>query len=272
MGNRRVKALIITGFGLNCERETALAFEWAGAQAEKIHLNDLLDGRRCLSEFHILAFIGGFSFGDHIGAGTVFANRLRFRMRKELEAFVRDGRLVLGICNGFQTMARLGLVPALEDRLFEPQVALAANEHGVFRDAWVELRAEPNCPCIFTKGMDRISLPIRHGEGRFVARDPETLRKIEEAGLVALRYVDPGTGEPTQQFPHNPNGSWNAIAGVCDPTGRLFGLMPHPEAYILPWHHPQWRRQKTEGRLPSEGLGLQIFRNAVRFAEENLVG
>jgi len=270
-GEREVRALVITGFGLNCERETARAFELAGARAEQVHLNDILAGLRRLDEFHILALIGGFSFGDHLGAGAVFANRLRARLRSQLEEFIGSGRLIIGICNGFQTLARLGLVPALDGRLFEPQVALALNDRGVFRDAWVTVRAEKNCPCVFTRGVDVLSLPIRHGEGRFVARDRRTLERVEEEGLAALRYVDPQTGEPAQEFPHNPNGSWNAIAGVCDPTGRVFGMMPHPEAYLAPWNHPLWTRQRAEGALPAEGGGLAIFRNAVAFAREHFL-
>ena len=270
MHKKDVKALIITGFGLNCEKETAAAFRAAGATPEKVHLNDLLDGQRQLSEFHVLAFIGGFSFGDHIGAGTVFANRVKYRMRAELEAFVRDGRLVVGICNGFQTITRLGLVPAIGGKLFEQQVALAQNEQGTFRDDWILLKGNPASPCVFTKGIDLLPLPIRHGEGRFVPRDTALRKELEAQNLVCLRYADPETGEPTDKFPHNPNGSVNAIAGICDPTGRIFGLMPHPEAYLSPFNHPHWTRQKLEGVLPAQGLGLQLFSNAVDFAAANL--
>lgn len=270
MNTPAVKALVITGFGLNCENETAAAFAAAGAQAARVHLNDLLDGHRSLREFHILAFIGGFSFGDHIGAGTVFANRVKHRMRGQLEEFVRAGRLVIGICNGFQTITRLGLVPVLGGRLFEQQVALAQNAQGVFRDDWVTLRADPASPCVFTRGLDRLPLPVRHGEGRFVPADAATLQALQDQNLVCLRYADPESGEPTDAFPHNPNGSVDAIAGICDPSGRIFGLMPHPEAYLSPFNHPQWPRQKRAGALPAEGLGLAIFRNAVTFAATHL--
>ncbi len=267
----KVRALIITGFGLNCERETAAAFAAAGATPEQVHLNDFLSGARSLDEFHILAFIGGFSFGDHIGAGTVFANRLRYRMQEQLQAFVESGRLVIGICNGFQTITRLGLVPAVTGTRFEQQVALAQNTQGVFRDAWVMLRGNPDSPCVFTRGIDLLPLPIRHGEGRFVARDAALLEQMEQANLVAVRYADPESGEPTMEFPHNPNGSVNAIAGVCDPTGRIFGLMPHPEAYLSPFNHPHWTRQKINDVLPEKGLGQALFDNAVAFAAENLL-
>jgi phosphoribosylformylglycinamidine synthase len=265
-----VKALVITGFGLNCEAETACAFKAAGAAVERIHLNDILDGRRHLSEFHILAFIGGFSFGDHIGAGIVFANRVKCRMREQLEAFVNDGKLIIGICNGFQTITRLGLVPALGGDYFTQESALAQNSQGVFRDAWITLRVEPDSPCVFTRGLDVIPLPIRHGEGRFVARDDALLAELERRNQVVVRYADPESDEPTMEFPHNPNGSANAIAGICDPSGRIFGLMPHPEAYLSPFNHPHWTRQKINGVLPERGLGQQIFDNAVDFAAQNL--
>lgn len=259
----QVRALIITGYGLNCERETACAFRQAGAQADPVHLKDILSGERSLSDYHILAFIGGFSFGDHLGAGTVFANRVRRRMRDDLEQFVDAGKLIIGICNGFQTLTRIGLVPGLDGVRFEPRVALAENTQGIFRDAWIEVAAESASPCVFTRGLGRLPLPIRHGEGRFVADSPETLRKLEQQNLVALRYVDPATGEPAESFPHNPNGSENAIAGICDPSGRIFGLMPHPEAYLSAYNHPHWQRQQIDGTLPEHGLGLAIFKNAV---------
>ena len=266
-----VKALIITGFGLNCERETAAAFRLAGATPELVHLNDLLAEPARLAEFHVLAFIGGFAFGDHLGAATVFANRLKYRLRAPLERFVTSGRLVIGICNGFQTIARLGLVPAAGGAYFEQQAALAQNSQGVFRDAWVILSANPNSPCVFTRGIDMIPLPVRHGEGRFVARDETLLNALESENLVAVRYVDPEDCLPTEEFPHNPNGSARGIAGVCDPTGRVFGLMPHPEAYLSPYNHPHWTRQKLNGVLPEKGLGLRVFENAVAFAASELV-
>lgn len=262
-----VKTLIITGFGLNCERETAAAFRQAGSEPEQVHLNDLLSGERRLDEFHILAFIGGFSFGDHLGAGTVFANRVRQRLQTQLEDFVGGGKLVIGICNGFQTITRLGLVPALDGIEAAPRVALAENQQGVFRDAWVELKVEPDSPCVFTKCIDRLPVPIRHGEGRVVVESDELLDELERRNLIPVRYADPGTGEPARDFPHNPNGSVNAIAGICDPSGRVFGLMPHPEAYLSPYNHPHWQRQKIERTLPEKGLGQAVFENAVRFAE-----
>ena len=258
-----VKALVITGFGLNCERETAAAFELAGATAEQVHLNDLIAGKRTLAEFHILAFIGGFSFGDHLGSGTVFANRVKFHLRDQLEKFVADGKLVIGICNGFQTLTRLGMLPALDGDYFTQTVALAHNDCGTFRDDWCRLKVNPACPCVFTRGMDLIRLPLRHGEGKFVA-DAPTLAAIESRDLVAVRYADAG-GNPATEFPENPNGSLNSIAGICDPTGRVFGLMPHPEAFLSPYNAPDWTVARDEKRLPEKGDGVTFFENAVRF-------
>ncbi len=265
----RVKALIITGLGLNCQKETAIAFEQAGAESSQIHLNDLLENPSKLNEFQILAFIGGFSFGDHLGSGTVLANRIKYGLRAELESFIESGKLVIGICNGFQTITRLGIVPALKG-LFDQEVALQHNDCGTFRDNWVTLSVEQDSNCIFTKGIHVLPVPIRHGEGKFVAMDDDVLQQLEDGGHVAVRYADPITLEATQEFPNNPNGAQNAIAGICDKTGRVFGLMPHPEAYISPFNHPHWTQQKIDGTLPEEGLGMQIFRNAVEFAEAEL--
>jgi phosphoribosylformylglycinamidine synthase subunit PurQ / glutaminase len=265
-----VRALVITGFGLNCEAETAYSLGIAGATVEKVHLNDLIDGHVQVERFHILALIGGFSFGDHIGAGTVFANRLRHRLASQLEGYVRSGRLIIGLCNGFQVMVKLGLLPGFRGQYFQRKVSLVGNDSGVFRDAWIHLRANPQSPCVFTRGIETVYLPIRHGEGKFVTDNEATLQELLGNHQVALQYVDPETHKPTEAFPHNPNGSTAAIAGVCDPTGRIFGMMPHPEAYHTPYHNPHWTRLKVAGRLPAEGAGLRIFRNGVDFARAEL--
>ena len=268
MDRSQVKVLVITGVGLNCEKETAAAFSSCGASPEKIHLNDLLSGKRSPEEFHILAFIGGFSFGDHLGSGTVFANRVKYRLSEQLEKFISDGKLVIGICNGFQTLTRLGLVPALDGAYFTQQAALTENDCGVFRDDWVTLRADPESPCVFTKGLDTIRLPIRHGEGKFVA-EKDILAEIEKRHLAAVRYCAPDGSAP-HGFPENPNGSLNDIAGICNETGRIFGLMPHPEAFLSPYNAPDWQTMKFRHDLPAWGEGRAIFENAVDFAAENL--
>ncbi len=261
----------MTGFGLNCEAETSHALELAGAEVHRVHLNDLLDGLRSLGEFHLLAFIGGFSFGDHLGAGTVFATRMKHRMKDELDRFIRDGKLIIGLCNGFQTMVKLGLLPGFDGDYFRRSATLAWNDSGVFRDAWVRLVATPGSPCVFTKGIGTIDLPVRHGEGRFMTAGKGVMDRILRENLAALRYADPATGKPTVEFPHNPNGSAAGIAGVCDPTGRIFGMMPHPEAHLFPFNHPQWTRKKIDGSMPGEGEGAAVFRNGVAFARENLL-
>jgi len=259
---KTVKALIITGVGLNCEKETAKAFEMAGAETALIHLNDLINGEAALKDFDVLALIGGFSYGDHLGAGTVFANKLKFRLGEELKRFVENGGMAIGICNGFQTMTRLGLLPAFDGVDLEQKVALAHNDSSLFRDDWVNLRAEPKSPCVFTKGMDTLKLPIRHGEGKFTA-DNATLERLEKENLVALRYCAPDGGT-ANGFPENPNGSVNDIAAICDPTGRIFGMMPHPEAFLSAVNAPDWTRSDD---LPSEeAAGLAFFKNAVEHA------
>ena len=267
MNRKDAKALVITGFGLNCERETAAAFELVGLTAEQVHLNDLIAGARKLDEFQILAFIGGFSFGDHLGSGTVFANRVKFRLRDQLQQFVDDGKLIIGICNGFQTLTRLGMLPALDGDYFHQTVALANNDCGTFRDDWCRLAADPESPCVFTKGIKTVRLPLRHGEGKFVA-EPEILAEIRKRHLAAVRYID-DSGAPAAEFPANPNGSLDAIAGICDVTGRVFGLMPHPEAHLSPFNAPDWVAAKQEGRLPAEGDGVAFFRNAAAYIEAN---
>ena len=264
-----VKVLVITGFGLNCEKETTAAFENCGADVDQVHLNDILNGQRTLDEFHILAFIGGFSFGDHLGAGTVFANRVKFRLREQLEQFVKAGKLIIGICNGFQTLTRLGLVPALGGNYFTQEAALDHNDSGLFRDDWIYLKANPDSPCVFTKDIDFVHYPIRHGEGKFVAHGDE-LAKLEANNQVVFRYANSDETVATE-FPANPNGSLNSIAGICDETGRIFGLMPHPEAFLSPYNSPHWEKAVRDGVLPKEGAGQKIFRNAIEFVAENLI-
>ena len=243
-----VRALVLTGLGLNCEVETAQAFRLVGARADLVHLLDLLDGDAAgrLSDYRILAFAGGFAFGDHLGAGFVFANRIRWRLYDELLAFIDGGGLAIGICNGFQTMVRLGLLPGFDGDYRTPRATLAPNDRLGYWDTWVELAAEPASPC----------------EGKLLPADPEVAARLEANHQIALRYVD-AEGRPTESWPENPNGSPGGVAGICDPTGRLFGLMPHPDAYLYPFQHPQWPRRRFLGGAPQEGGGLVVFRNGV---------
>lgn len=261
---KRVRVLILTGLGLNCEAETEAAFAHVGASPEPVHLLDMLDGRaKRLTDYSIVVFIGGFAFGDHLGAGVVFANKIRWRLYDQLLDFIDRGGLALGICNGFQTMVRLGMLPGLDGDYRKPRATLAPNDRRGYRDAWVRLAFEARSPCVWTRGLAPMDLPSRHGEGKFLAESPALLERLEAAGQVAARYVGPD-GRPTEQWPYNPNGSPRGVAGICDPTGRLFGLMPHPDAYLYAFHHPQWhRRRRRERDGIEDGDGLAIFRNGV---------
>lgn len=266
----KVKALVIVGYGLNCEAETSHALEKAGAEVSRVHLNDLIEDKSRLAESHLLAFIGGFSFGDHIAGGRVFANRVKRSLRDAIMEFVERGGLIIGICNGFQTMVKMGLLPGFDNDYDTQRLTLTANDSSVFRNDWVRLKADPDSKCVFTQGVEYLDVPIRHGEGKLYIREDSYLDKLKSQGQVVFRYAHPETGEPTMDFPHNPNGSIDAIAAICDPTGRIFGLMPHPEAFSSPYNHPQWQRQKLEGTLPETGAGLQIFRNGVDYLNRSL--
>ena len=256
------RVLILTGNGLNCERESHFAWERVGADADLVHLHDILEEPKRLLSYQALMFIGGFSYGDHLGSGLAMALRVGNAMRDELDYFIDGGGLVLGVCNGFQVMVKLGLLPALDSGRFTQTLALMQNDCGTFQNRWVEVGIEPDSPCVFTRDIDRMQLPIRHGEGKVYTPVKTHLAAVESADCVACRYIDPQTGQPTQFFPMNPNGSLNAIAGLCDPTGRGFGLMPHPEASLLSCNHPHWK-ERGYCRTGEEGGGMTIFRNAV---------
>ena len=264
----RVKALVLTGYGLNCDHETAHSLELGGAAADRVHINSLIDGSVRLEDYRIMVFGGGFSWGDDHGAGVIQAVRIKTNLGDRIIAFVEAGNLVLGICNGFQALVNLGLLPGFDGDYRSRSVAMTANDGGNFRDQWVHLAVEADSACVFTRGMDRLELPIRHGEGKFTA-PPDTLQQLTDSGQVAVRYALPDGRPAGGRFPHNPNGSLNDIAGICDPSGRVFGLMPHPEAYNHFTNHPDWTRRKEiakrEGRSPQDELtpGIRMFRNAV---------
>lgn len=267
---KTVRALVLTGFGLNCDMETAYAFERAGAEARKVHINALIAGKAELDDFQILAFGGGFSWGDDHGAGVLQALKLKHHIGDKLLSFVEKGNLIIGICNGFQTLVNLGLLPGLHGNYQERSVALTWNDCGNFRDQWVRLAGNTSSPCVFTTGIDSIDLPVRHGEGKFVA-EPGILKQLMDNNQIVYRYAD-ADGHPAQgRFPLNPNGSVEDIAGICDPTGRIFGLMPHPEGYNHVTNHPDWPRTKESlkrsGEKASTDLapGLQLFRNGVDY-------
>jgi len=267
-----VNALVLTGYGLNCDHETAFALEQAGARAQRVHINALIEGAVRLEDFEILVFIGGFGWGDDHGAGVIQAVRLKTAMGARLVDFVASGRLVLGICNGFQALVNLGLLPGFDGDYRARAVALTANACGNFRDQWVRLQVDPQSVCVFTRGIREAELPVRHGEGRLYA-EPEVIRRLQSAGQVVLRYAGTDGRPAGGAFPHNPNGSVDDIAGICDPTGRVFGLMPHPEAYNDWTNHPDWMREREqarrEGRAFGVGptVGIRMFMNAVQYLQ-----
>lgn len=260
----KVNVLVLTGFGINCDLETARAFELAGATAVRVHLNDVINDAAYLERAQILAVPGGFSFGDDVASGKILANRMRYKLGEQLMQFVQQGKLAIGICNGFQVLVKMGILP-LFSKEFQQEVTLTHNNSNRFEDRWVHLQADKSA-CVWTEGVEKMELPIRHGEGKFICL-PEVMTKLESKNQVALRYATKGGGLAGGVYPDNPNGSMGDVAAICDPSGRIFGLMPHPEAFLNRLNHPRWTRES----LPEEGDGLKVFQNAVQFAEENLL-
>ena len=269
-----VRVAVLFGFGINCDRETAAVFDMVGGTSERLHVNHLVQGNRSLEEFDILAVPGGFSFGDHLGSGRLLGNRLRFALRDQLQKFVNSGKPIIGICNGFQALVKTGLLPGPENASLEPDLiqraSLTLNNTGRYEDRWVTLEFDSESPCIWTKGIQRIECPVRHGEGRFVMPTDAELDRLSTNHQLTVRYVDPltesglGLSDDLLPFPLSPNGSMRNIAGICDPTGLVFGLMPHPEAFYTMWLHPEHTSMNLEDD-EWEGSGLQIFRNAVEY-------
>ena len=251
----KVRALVLRAPGTNCDAETAFAFEQAGATASLVHINQFIRGEQRLSDYQIIAIPGGFTYGDDIAAGKVLANELKLKLGDDVLRFVEDGGLILGICNGFQVLMKAGILPRAEgDGL--PKLTLTDNDSGGFECRWVHLGVNKESPCIFTRGMDSLYLPVAHAEGKVVA-DPAVL-----PGLNVVVYYTDENGNRGASYPYNPNGSVNDIAGICDTSGRVFALMPHPERHIRGTQHPQWTRQGAK----EYGDGFQIFLNAVEWA------
>jgi phosphoribosylformylglycinamidine synthase len=247
--------LILRAPGANCDRELAFAFERAGARADLVHVNQLRADPGRLRDAQILAIPGGFSYGDDVAAGKILAAQLQNFLADAVREFRNAEKLVLGVCNGFQVLLKAGIImPADEDG---PLATLAHNTSGRFGDRWVELTATPG-KCVFLKGYESMLVPVAHGEGRFVCRKDWILKGFAQANQIVLRYAGPDV------FPHNPNGSEGQVAGLCDATGRVLGLMPHPERHALPTQHPRWHR---DGLKP-DGDGMLLFRNAVGYFRE----
>jgi len=225
-----------------------------------VHVNDLIENPLLMAQYQIMAVPGGFSFGDNIASGKVLANKLKYRLGEAFLSFIESDRLVIGICNGFQVLVRLGVLPDGREGLTGQQVTITYNDSGKFEDRWVDLEVTQKSPCIFTRGIERLELPVRHGEGKFLTLDRGLLEELNRFGQVCLRYCSPDGVKPAP-YPFNPNGSVEDIAGICDRSGRIFGLMPHPEAFIHRYLHPRWTRQS----IPEKGEGLVIFSNAVEY-------
>jgi len=258
----RPKICILRSDGTNCDVELAYAFEKAGGKSQFVHVNELRNKQISLKDFQVLALPGGFSYGDDIASGKILAVEMVSFLKKELERFRNKGGLIIGICNGFQTLIRTGLLPF--GNLGKMDATLAPNDSGHFECRWVRLKSEKENRCKFLQGIENTGwYSVNHGEGKFFANN-KTIETIEQSNLVVFRYIDED-GKPTQKYPQNPNGSLNAIAGISDPTGLVFGIMPHPEKFVDVTQYPNWRREKI-----TKPHGLFIFENIIKLLEEDL--
>ncbi|QQS28105.1 MAG: phosphoribosylformylglycinamidine synthase subunit PurQ [Sphingobacteriales bacterium] len=266
----QVKSLVITGFGINCEEETNAAFLLSGADSEIVHLNDILLKGFDIHTFDILSFPGGFSFGDDISSGKVLANKIKYKqlstgktMLDEIKKFLAKGKFIFGACNGFQVLVKLGLLPDVSGNI-EQEVTLMRNNSGKYEDRWVNCLVTQGTKTPFLKGITKLALPVRHGEGKLIIRDDHIRQQIISNQLNCLSYCDE-LGQLTDEYPLNPNGAELNCAGLTNTTGQVFGLMPHPEAFLSIYNHPNWGQLKRRNpSLPEEGEGLQIFKNIVR--------
>jgi len=250
-----VRVLVLRGPGTNCDGETVFAFEQAGAEAERVHINRLVSKEVNLMDYQVMAVPGGFTYGDDVAAGKVLANELKLKLGEQVNRFVDDGRLIIGICNGFQILVKAGLLPRLKKNQSQ-RLTLTNNDSGKFECRWVYLGVNPKSPCVFTKGMESMYVPVAHGEGKFTGN----LKTINNANEVVY-YMD-DKGNRKAGYPWNPNGSERNIAGICDDSGRIFALMPHPERHIRGTQHPQWTRFGAK----KHGDGFPVFMNAVKYA------
>jgi phosphoribosylformylglycinamidine synthase I len=273
MKTKKPKSLVLFGNGINCEHETSHAHRLVGFDAHLLHINALMDDPKQIHQYAFINFPGGFLDGDDLGAAKAQAVKWKYqriagsgeRFIDELERFVGQGKIMLGICNGFQLLVKIGLLPGLNGDYGRQSITLTFNDSGKFEDRWVYLKINKNSRCIFTRDMDTIYLPVRHGEGKLIAESDETLQGVEQGRHVVMQYARQD-GAVTSEYPLNPNGSALAIAGVCDYSGRILGLMPHPEAFVHYTQHPRWTRES----LSQEGDGLKIFRNAFQYVIEHL--
>jgi phosphoribosylformylglycinamidine synthase len=254
-----IRVLVLRTAGTNCDQEMCWAFEMAGAKAQTVHVNRLIDKPDVLADYQILALPGGFSYGDDIAAGKILANQLIHHFNDQVRQFIDADKLVLGVCNGFQVLVKAGILPGVNHNGTKLHTTITYNDSGKFEDRWVYL--EPGTDkCVFVDPGQRIYLPVAHGEGKVCFAREELLEQVKEDGQIAFRYVD--KDGKFGDYPVNPNGSTDHIAGLCDPTGRVLGLMPHPERFVHRTHHPRWTREDVQ-----QADGLNIFTNAVRYFE-----
>lgn len=258
------RVLVLRAPGTNCDKETAFAFEQAGGTTRPTHIRELLENVQLLGEHQILAIPGGFSYGDDIASGRILGNQLRKQLADALQSFRQADKLVLGICNGFQVLMKTGLLD-MDDRQ-GPQATLAWNDNGRYEARWVHLQASP-ANCVFLAGVKQMDMPVAHAEGKFMVRDQTVLDSLAATGRLVLRYTDSSQTaaapeiDPAISYPANPNGAAGDVAGICDSTGRVLGLMPHPERFIFAHQHPQWTRKGLTGA----GDGMKLFENAVGY-------
>jgi phosphoribosylformylglycinamidine synthase I len=273
------RAMVLTGYGLNCDYETDFSLRLAGAESYRIHINQLIRPERHgprvrLEDYQILVLGGGFSWADDHGAGVLMAAKLKHHLGEHLDNFIQHGKLVLGICNGFQALVNLGLLPGFGCQYTDRRVALTHNDAGNFIDAWVKLKVNRESPCVFTRGILSLDLPVRHGEGKFYAARKD-IERLLKSNQVVLQYAGENGKEARGEWPFNPNGSLEDIAGICDPSGRIFGLMPHPEAFNHYTNHPDWTIRKEaltrqgKSMVSEQGEGISIFRNAVEYVRNS---
>lgn len=266
---QKIKSLILTGYGINCEEEMAAAYTLAGADAHIVHLSDVFADRISIHDFQILNFPGGFSFGDDLGSAKVLGNKFKFKpmasgkpFMEELQKFLTEGKYIMGVCNGFQALVKMGLLPNTGGN-FEQEATLTHNDSGKFEDRWVRMRVNEQARTPYLSGLEYFDVPVRHGEGKLLFRDDAVRRAVQEQNLNCLSYADE-QGNSTADYPLNPNGSELNCAGLTDTSGQVFGLMPHPEAYLSLYNHPNWGQKKRQNpHISEEGEGLSLFQNIV---------
>ena len=257
-----VKAIVLRAAGINCDMETEHALELAGAQAQRIHINRIIEDKTLPDKFQIIVFPGGFSYGDDVAAGKILSNQIRHHLYEPIRKFINDGKLVLGICNGFQVLVKTGILPGNNSTDNQQEVTITNNDSSKFEDRWVYLAPQTD-KCVFIEPGRQIYLPVAHAEGKIVTKNEASLEQLKSAGHVAFKYVGENGNEGA--YPINPNGSMDSIAGLTDTTGRVLGLMPHPERIVRPTHHPHWSRLKEK---PASD-GITIFNNAVKYIRDN---